>query len=168
MPKHTAYRYWRKQIVRLFILSIFYKPDSPRAWARCRCDCGNIKDILLRSIKTGRTKSCGCWYAELSAANTFRLKHGKSYSSEYRIYYGMLRRCKDKKCKAYKNYGGRGIKICKRWRGKNGFTNFYTDMKARPSKKYSLERINNDGNYEPTNCKWATRKEQRLNRRNPV
>lgn len=86
-------------------------------------------------------------------------------SKEYRVWASMLQRCRNKRNVRYANYGGRGITICKRW---ESFINFYKDMGPRPNKDLSLDRINNDGNYEKNNCRWATRTEQQRNRRKPI
>lgn len=90
-------------------------------------------------------------------------RHGLRYTPEYRAWADMKDRCTNLNNKYYANYGGRGIKVCKEWQ--DSFTVFYKDVGNRPSSIHSLDRINNDGNYEPSNCKWSTKREQVLNRR---
>jgi hypothetical protein len=95
-------------------------------------------------------------------------RHGMSESPEYRAWVNARRRCYDRSYEGYHRYGGRGIIVCKRWLGSNGFKNFFIDMGLRPSSKHSLERKNNNKNYSPKNCVWATAKEQGRNRCNNV
>lgn len=95
----------------------------------------------------------------------FRYKHSNSETKEYSAWYHMIRRCYYPETEFYHNYGGRGIKVCDRWLGDQGFDNFCQDMGTKPSSNYSLDRINNDGNYEPANCRWISAKQQARNRR---
>lgn len=127
----------------------------------CICDCGNEAIISAHSLNRGDAKSCGCYHSELlTAANT---THGFSKSSECGIWYSMKQRCFNPKSKRYADYGGRGITMADAWR--ESFDTFYADMGPRPSSKHSIDRINNDGNYEPGNCRWATATEQARNQR---
>lgn len=125
------------------------------------CDCGTVKTYLWHRLKVGKTRSCGCLHRdELVQRLT---THGMSKTPTYTAWFRMRRRCDNKKDKHHwKYYGGRGIKVCPRW---ESFENFLEDMGERPSAKHSLDRINNDGNYSPENCKWSTRTEQARNKR---
>lgn len=116
------------------------------------CECGHMQTMRLFYLTAGYTNGCrGCAKA----------KHRLSRTPEYHAWNAMIHRCTNEKYNNYKYYGGRGIKVCKKWN--NSFENFLADMGKRPSSKHSLDRINNDGNYEPSNCRWATKKQQMSN-----
>lgn len=129
---------------------------------RFRCDCGYLIEVSASSVRTENTKSCGCIRSEGGTKNR---KHGMSSSKIYHAWHKMLMRCINPTVKAYPYYGGRGVTICERW---HKFENFYADMGPRPSPKHSIERIDNDGNYCPENCKWVTMAEQNSNKRNNI
>src|SRR5579859_2869696 len=123
-----------------------------------RCDCGNEKTVRGSQLRPGHTISCGC---------RRNLKHGESrgegLAAEWTSWRGMKSRCRDASHIAFKHYGGRGIKVCARWI--DSYENFLSDMGRKPSALHSLDRIDVDGNYEPSNCRWASQTEQRANRR---
>lgn len=128
----------------------------------CKCECGAIKHVLMNNLIYGRTHGCRC-------INTTHKHAARGVRSpEYNSWSGMKQRCYYKGHIFYKHYGGRGITVCDRWLGEHGFENFLNDMGNKPTPKHSLERIENNGNYEPGNCKWATVPEQRSNKRNNV
>jgi hypothetical protein len=126
----------------------------------CQCDCGNHHVVAAIELRRGKVVSCGCARKGVNSTHG-HAKYGK-ISPEYRAWRGMHTRCKNQNVKEYKYYGGRGIKIDPRW---NAFENFLADVGLRPHSGLSLDRINNEGNYEPGNVRWATRSEQRRNRR---
>lgn len=130
----------------------------------CRCDCGTEKLITAGNLRRGLIQSCGCLHSEITRRRSTRhgAASGGGMTSEYRIWIEMRQRCTNPKSNRYYSHGGRGIKVCKRW---EKFETFLNDMGARP-KGTQLDRRNNDGDYKPSNCRWATRKEQARNKRN--
>ena len=135
-------------------------PRGQITWA-CKCECGNSHIAQGTHLRSGHTTSCGCFRQEASiAANT---THGLSGSPEFFVWYDMIRRCYDTARPHYVRYGRRGISVCSRWR--DSFATFYDDMGPRPSSAHSIDRIDNEGDYEPDNCRWATLHEQSRNTR---
>lgn len=134
----------------------------------CACECGKIVTVDMYSLLNGSTQSCGCLGIERRGkANSLRSTHGESHknkSPEYRTWLHIKYRCYNRKSNRFKIYGGRGIKVCKKWI--NSYESFLKDVGRRPSNNHSIERINVNGNYEPSNVKWATKKEQARNTRN--
>jgi hypothetical protein len=151
---------------RLTVISCAPDRNNPNDRARwlCFCICGNQKTISSRCLISQKTQSCGCIHKELLAnRNKNKAKHNLCTSLEYESWHAMKQRCLNKNHHAFKRYGGRGISIYPPWI--NSFELFYSYLGNKPTSKHSIDRINNDGNYEPGNVKWATSKEQANNRR---
>lgn len=132
----------------------------------CKCDCGNDSIVRGDSLKSGHIKSCGCLNSELTSKRAF--KHGQNNkqlgrTKEYDAWRAMINRCNLKSTKKYHRYGARGISVCDRWL--NSFENFFEDMGKKPTLQHSLDRYPDiNGNYEPSNCRWATNEQQSRNK----
>lgn len=156
---------------RLTVLSAASKGEKGKINWLCRCECGNVKIVPGRYLRKGRVRSCGCLRAEeatkVLVGNRLgrnSIRDGRSSFPEYRPWRSMISRCRNKKATDFHLYGGRGVKVCERWKD---FLLFLDDVGKRPSKAHSLDRIDVDGDYEPGNVRWATWAEQASNRRTP-
>ena len=157
-----------KRFSRLIVLKKYGHNKYNQITWLCKCDCGNLIIVSGNSLTRNNTRSCGCLYQDyLHNPRPNTQKHGKSNSRLYHIWRDMKLRCYNEKQIGYKNYGARGIKVCDEWLNKtDGFVNFYKwSINNGYKENLTLDRINNDGNYEPTNCKWSTTMEQANNTR---
>lgn len=139
----------------------FARKDGRRHMWLCICDCGKQSEVRKENLRSGNTTSCGCHKRRCLDSTTHGYAAGKK-SLLYRVWSSMLERCRNPNNRSYADYGGRGITVCERW---HKFENFLADMGERPSDKHSIDRVDNDGDYAPSNCKWSTKMEQRHNRR---
>lgn len=149
---------------RLTVLEFVPTDDRNSCW-KCQCDCGKIKIVRAPDLNSGRTKSCGCLRKELASKNN--TIHGKAHTKLHEVWKGIKARSYNINDKEYQHYGGRGITVCDEWR--NDFMSFYDWAMANGySDTLTIDRIDNDGNYEPLNCQWVTMKEQARNKRNNI
>lgn len=149
---------------RLTVISEMTEKIGARITWKCRCICGNDATVSGIDLRSGNTSSCGCYRKELtgSRATTHGYTKARFKMPEYFVWQNMINRCHRPNSTSYQHYGGRGIKVCDRWR--HSFPNFLADLGERPE-GLTLDRINVNGDYEPLNCKWSTQKEQVNNRR---
>jgi hypothetical protein len=148
-----------QKFTRLTVLAEVQKGRRHDRFFLCRCDCGKRTEVAGHKLKSGRIKSCGCWRLENATLHGCA-RDGKN-TAAYKCWAGMKNRCNSRSNTAYRHYGGRGIKVCDRWMS---FKAFLEDM-GEPPPGGTIDRINNDGNYAPGNCRWLTMKGQANNKR---
>lgn len=166
MPYKQAPNLIGQRFNRLLVVKRNGSSKAKKALWLCYCDCGGSASVITHDLLSGHSQSCGCIGREKTRERS--LKHGKSSEKIFFVWNEIVQRCTKENCKSFKNYGGRGIKLYDKWKD---FQTFYDYVSALPhygEKGYSLDRINNDGNYAPNNVRWATQREQSNNTRNNI
>lgn len=158
--KDLSNKIYGKLKVLNFVKWYNFSTGQKRSVWKCLCECGKLTEVLGGNLTSGHTKSCGCHALEVRSLG--KITHGSSATPEYSVYSSMIARC----ASDHKNYGGRGIKVCDRWLEPDGkgFLNFLEDMGDRPDNQ-EIDRIDVDGNYEPSNCRWSDLSTQSFNKR---
>lgn len=157
-----------KTFGKLTVIGLSSMEKKRRVLWECLCECGSIKAIRQDALVRNASKSCGCLHRDITRRQ-FTKHEGApttNYKSEYNAWRGLIERCENPCHKAYKNYGGRGISVCKEW--KHSFKLFFEHIGPKPSKDHSIDRIDNDKPYQPGNVKWSTWHEQASNKRNNI
>lgn len=147
------------------LTAVAFRPDDTKhPYWQCVCECGRETIVRASCLTSGYTKSCKCLARE--ASNKRNRRHGLRSRPEYEVWRLMVRRCHDPRCKSFRDYGARGISVCKRWR--ESVAAFIADMGPRPSPEHQIDRLNNNRGYEPGNCRWTTRIIQSRNKRDTI